>query len=219
MFSLVMKDILIQKKTIALSLAYMIFFIIAFQHMGGNGFISAVVAVVYLLVNTALAYDDKNKAEVMLNSLPIKRRDLVSAKYISIFVYSIMEVVFYFLASLLIKVTGIPVQLSNITPLGIISGLFSVVLLNSIYLPLFFKMGYIKSKWFSFILFFIFFFGVVSLMEHFQRGIENGATGVIFSFLRNASDIQVLFSISVVVLILALVSYAVSIILYNNREF
>jgi hypothetical protein len=73
MLSLILKDVIIQKKSFVWALVYLIFFIFVFQSLGGTMYIAAVVAFVYLLVSGAFAYDDKYKSDIMLNSLPIKR--------------------------------------------------------------------------------------------------------------------------------------------------
>lgn len=219
MINLIIKDILVQKKTILISLVYTIFFIFTFQGMGNVGFVGSVVAIVYLLLNTSLAYDDKNKSEIMLNSLPIKREDIVTAKYVSVLLYLTIGIGFYFISTLLIKLTMLPIQLNIVTAVDIISSMISVILLSSINLPLFFKLGYIKSKMFSFILFFLFFFGAASLAGYLKNNKIIGTSGLLLDFLYNGSDIQILLFFIIIVFILALVSYGVSIILYKNREF
>lgn len=84
MLNLVMKDIIVQKKSIAFAVLYIFFFIVAFQSVGEMTFTCAITAFSYILVMGGFAYDDKNKADIMLNSLPLKRYNIVLAKYISL---------------------------------------------------------------------------------------------------------------------------------------
>ncbi|HAA43542.1 MAG TPA: ABC-2 transporter permease, partial [Ruminiclostridium sp.] len=66
MLRLVIKDILIQKKTFIGALIYLIFVIFAFQGLEGNAYTAAIVAFSYLMVMGAFAYDDKSKSDIML---------------------------------------------------------------------------------------------------------------------------------------------------------
>ena len=50
MLSLVIKDILVQKKTFVGALFYLVFFVFVFQSLEGNMYTAAIVAFAYLLV-------------------------------------------------------------------------------------------------------------------------------------------------------------------------
>ncbi len=50
MLNLLIKDILVQKKTFIGALFYLVFFVVAFQSLEMNMFTAAIVAFVYLLV-------------------------------------------------------------------------------------------------------------------------------------------------------------------------
>lgn len=212
MLSLVIKDIIVQKKTVLLSLVYVVFFIFAFQSIGPSGFTAAAVAVTYILVVTSAAYDDKNKADIMLNSLPVKRSDIVFAKYLSVFIYAAIGIIAYILASAGAKVLMLPVRVYSVTLETFVGGLFAIILLNSIYFPVFFKFGYMKSRIVNFILFFVFFFGVQAVAEFkFTRNIM-----LMLDSLPDFEIASIIMGIGVVILI---ISYALSLWFYKNREF
>ena len=87
MLRLVIKDILIQKKTFYWCTYLFDICYFAFQGLEGNAYTAAIVAFSYLMVMGAFSHDDKNKSDIMLNSLPIKRKYSNGKAYIIISLY------------------------------------------------------------------------------------------------------------------------------------
>ena len=94
---------------------------------------------VYFFLITANMEDEKNKSEILLNSLPVSRSCIVLAKYLSVFVYIII-------GAFLLGITGLFFQLPviPIAP-GLLKAtdLLAVILLISIavsVLPLYFRL-------------------------------------------------------------------------------
>ena len=110
MLNLVIKDILVQKKIFIASILYIIFFVIAFQSLGMGMYTAAIVAIVYLMVSGGFAYDDKSKSDIMLNSLPIKRENIVMSKYISLFVYIAIGTIAYIVVTFVISLLNTPIK-------------------------------------------------------------------------------------------------------------
>ena len=187
MFNLILKDILLQKKIIAFIFLYAIIFVFAFQSSEIFGFVAVVMAVTYTSMNTIASIEDKNKADVLLNSLPIRRKKLILAKYISIWIYMFMGILSYIIVTNLIKAFGLPIKVFPITVEAIMAAIISVVLINSIYLPVFFKFGYTKSRIISLILFISIFFGISTGMN----AIGFHQNKMISEFFTNLSDIQI----------------------------
>lgn len=220
MLNLIWKDILIQKRTVLLSFVYIIFFSFAFRQMGSAAFSAAAVAVTYLFVIGSSAYEDKNKADIMLNSLPISRNKLVLAKYISVFVFLLIGTVVYLLSQVLILYLHFPYPLQPISLESLAGAVFSIILLNGIYFPTFFKWGYIKARFVNFILFLLFFFGSSYLLDI----INNGRRNVIFLrhmavFLQDQSDAAIALSVMILALVIYAGSYLLSVKFYRDREF
>ena len=70
MLNLILKDILIQKKTLGFVGLYILILSIAFQSIGAGAFIGIIIAVTYQLVVTAGSHEDKAGADIIMNSLP-----------------------------------------------------------------------------------------------------------------------------------------------------
>jgi ABC-2 type transport system permease protein len=175
MLNLILKDILIQKKSVLFAFGYCFFLIFAFQSLEDMGFVSATIVVVYILILSAFAYEDKNKTEVMLNSLPISRRDIILSKYLSVFVFTGLGLIAYMAAATVVKLINLPLYVSSISLPGIIGLLIAVTFMASIYFPVIFKFGYIKSKLFNVVIFLFFFFVPNLIMEFCLNNPDNKA--------------------------------------------
>jgi ABC-2 type transport system permease protein len=172
MTNLIIKDLLLQKRTALISIIYIPLMLLFFHSTGETGplagpavFAAAMVAVTYMLVGNACAYEDKSKADMVLNSMPVNRAQIVAARYLSIYVFMGIGIVYYLVIMWAIQLACLPVEVYPLSVEGLLGAAFAVTLMNSIYLPVFFKWGYIKSRMVSFIMFFVFFFGGTLLVE------------------------------------------------------
>lgn len=219
MLILILKDLLIQKKTLLFSFLYVVFFMFAFQKMGVTGFTVGIVAVTYQLINIACAYDDQAKAGIMLNSLPIKRSKIVLAKYLSVFVFFVIGIVVYLAVKFIIKLVGLPLNFVPITLEGVIGALFAVAVLNGIHFPFFFKLGYIKSKVINFITFFAVFFGSMVIGDFFRGRQKPVELNNLIEVIKNQSDFRLAVYLIGIILVMLLISYVLALRFYQNREF
>lgn len=217
MYHLILKDLLIQKKTVAVSFVYILFFIFVFQQEGS--YVSAIVAFTYMLAMTACAYDDKNNSDIMVNSLPIRRTQVVLAKYLSVYVYMAMGTIAYVLIIALIRNAGISVTTYPITLENFVGALMAVTLMMGIYFPIFFKLGYIKSKFLPFVLFVAFFAGISALGKLVEESLHQPWAQGVYRFLTSQSDTTAPLMLLAGVLVLTLISYSLSLQFYRNREF
>ena len=213
------KDILLVKKTILLGFAYMIFFLVAFEQMGNIAFISAVVAFTYILIMTIAAYEEKNNADILLNSFPIKRQEIVLSKYVSGLICLVISIIIYWMIAFFIQIFGVNLKVFPITAIDIISVLLSISIVNGIYLPIFFKFGYIKSKFFNVILFLLIFTGASSIVGVFGESQGNAFVHSILSFLNKQSEFQISLYLIGIILVVTIVSYIISLYFYREREF
>lgn len=219
MYNLIMKDILIQKKQFIFSLAYLAFILIAFQKMGEAMFSMGLVAFTYMLSMTSCAYEDKNKSDIMLNSLPVKRASIVAAKYISVLVYLVIGTLVYEVLTRIIDMLQIPLKAYPLSLETFIGGLVAVCLMTGIWFPIFYKFGYMKMRVANFVLFFLFFFGASFLVDYMQAGNKSSWAQSIISFLHAQSAITIAMFFAAAVIIFMLISFGLSVRFYKNREF
>ncbi len=225
MIQLIKKDILMLRKTLLFAIIYPAIFILSFQSMGSAAIFSmSVIAVTYILILTAVAYDNKNKSDILLNSLPIGRARIVLSRYLSIYVFSAIGIVYYFIFYILIKISGFPLKLYPVTFVEVFIVLFAATLLNSIYFPIFFKLGYIKSKIINFVLFFAVFFGISTAVSFIKDISKNGSDFSkfilsIIDTINSLSSFQIVICIFMIMIIIFAISYMLSMKFYKNREF
>ncbi|AFM43437.1 hypothetical protein Desaci_4600 [Desulfosporosinus acidiphilus SJ4] len=155
---LVKKDLLILKRYLWVAVFYGFFALFAFNYLQEGALSAALVGVSYTLISQACAQDDKNRSEIMMLSLPLLRRDIVLAKYLSIFLYAIIGLFSYLLAQTLVSVTGMPINAAKITLPGILGAFSALIILVSIYFPLYFKLGYLRSRMIGMLVFLACFF-------------------------------------------------------------
>ena len=218
MYSLLLKDVLITKKTLPFALLYTFFTIFAFQSMEMN-YIAIGITITYILLLSSLGYDDKQDSDIMLNSLPILRRKVVLAKYISVFLYAGFAIVSYLLASTVVKLVGLSVPIYNISFFGVSAILFVIGFLASFYYPIIFKFGYLKSRIFN-IFFFLLFFFVPSFVEkYFRQNPNNPLVKRIMDTLSNLSLNMLSLYLFIITLVIMTISYMIAINIYNRREF
>lgn len=211
MINLILKDFLVQKKMFLIILLYIVFFMLI---MGSGGFVAAGTAAAYILLLNALAYDDKNKSDIVLNSIPLARNNIVKARYLSVFIFAGFGIIAYWVISLLIKLLHLPLIIAPVSLGGIGGILLSVILLASLYLPLNFKYGYIKARVFHVILFLAVFW-IPGFLAKYLQEIDPG----LLSYLSNRTDWLIMLSILGLVLLIVGFSYGISWRIYRNKEF
>jgi ABC-2 type transport system permease protein len=219
MFNLILKDILIQKRNFLFGVVYILLMILSFQQVGNPMFAMSVIAFSYIMIQSACAYDDKNKSDVLLNSLPLKRDTIVIARYISTFVFAAISIVYYILLSGIIRVLELPFKVYAVSLEGITGVLFALVLINGIYFPIFFKVGYIKTKIVNFALFFGVFFGGNIIVQELIKNKDKAFIQAILHFFSEQTDIQIAVELFVVMILLFIISYLFSLHYYRKREF
>ncbi|WP_163192824.1 ABC-2 transporter permease [Clostridium thermarum] len=218
MFSLIIKDLLLLKKMVVFVAVYMLVLFFAFKDMPQAALYTGIVGSTYVLVATSLAYDDKNNSDIVLNSLPLSRSEIVLAKYLQIFLYalvgsSIFTIIVSILKLLNIDTGGIKIGFDTIA-----TAIFSVVLMNSIYFPFFYKLGYIKSKYVNFVLFFTFFFLMQKLVKNIVSTENPSLLKAIDLFRGLSVNLLALLTLGGAVVI-AVISYSLSLKFYRAREF
>lgn len=221
MYSLIFKDLLLSKKIIPFAAIYGFFMILLFEDnmdLGNTAFISGIVAVSYMLSIRALAYEDINKSEIMLLSLPVSRNKVVLAKYLSVIVYGLIGVLSYLIGVSIIYILNLPINVVAITFESIIGAIFALGIMFSVTFPLFFKYGYVKSKFFAMFIFLAVFFGVSNLINLFNIG-KLDSINVIIAYVSTLSDRAIWIILLIITFLIVTISYNVSVKIYKSREF
>lgn len=134
MFNLIRRDVILQKRQLLIFLPFIVFFILMDSHPA----LIFLVSSIFIPFNT-YAYDEKAETNILLNSLPYTRKEIIASRYIGAIVYMVLSIS---LASLALFIFG---KSFTLTDIAIGGGLF--LLFAAFTFPLFyiFKPGYISA--------------------------------------------------------------------------
>jgi ABC-2 type transport system permease protein len=217
MLNLIIKDIMVQKKTILFGALYLFFMILAFSNGGGAASFSAgTLALTYLLIQTPCAKDDKSRADYLFNSLPVSRSAIVMAKYVSVLLYIAVAMAEYTIVYFLVKLTMLPIAMAELSLESFVGLLAMAGLFASVYFPIFFKYGYMKTRYVNIVLFATFFAIGSVLLTSIK---ENTVIQFLSTLLNNQPHWLLGCGVLGILLGVVLASYSLSARFYNRREF
>lgn len=221
MYSLILKDIILQKKIILFNLAYSVVIFIAFQSPAFSAaiYVMGAMIIAYMMIMGATAYEDKTHSDVILNSLPIDQATIVKARYLSALVFLGLGLLMMGVSGALLKGIGLQIPEYYLRPQDVVGALVSIGLVSSIYFPFFFKFGYIKARVFHVILFLMFFFLPSFGFKYLRNYTDAQNLNSILDYLNSQPDWLVgLFMVGAALFIMFL-SLRISMGIYRRREF
>ena len=222
MLNLIIKDIVIQKKIFLYVLLCSILLPISFYAYKLGGLVLYVlfpILATYTFITYGVTYDDKNKSEIILNSLPLNRVDIVISKYISIFVFAVIGIIYSVLIGFIGRSAGLSMFNSSISLVDIILVLTSVSIFGAIFFLTYFKFGYMKSRIFNTVIIVAMIFLPMEAIP-FAAGNPNNILVQKFNYLiSNMSGFVLNFLTLIIGFIIFFVSLLISIRIYNNKEF
>ncbi len=102
MINLILKDVLIQKKIILFYIATLIIYLFA----GVPSLIPLGILYSVIFILNTFAYDEKDNANMLLNSLPYTRKEIVSSKYIGSLIFTTIFIFMIYTGDFLIHGKG-----------------------------------------------------------------------------------------------------------------
>ena len=113
MFNLIRRDVIIQKRQLLIFIPFILIFIISDKHPA----LIFLVASIIIPYNT-YTHDEKAETNILLNSLPYTRKEIIASRYIGAIVYMVLSIG---ITSIALYVFGKPFTINDI---AIGSGLF-----------------------------------------------------------------------------------------------
>jgi len=174
----------------------------------------SIVVLTFATVIFTNGYDDKNKSEIILNSLPLDRRNIVRSKYIILIFYTLM----YGLVTILF--TKVLIRLNvvdgggSVSLQSIIAAVNIVLLFYTIYYPFYFKLGE-GLRSFNAILWVFVMLGPTMLGRGMAALYKRG----LLDRLMNVDLDKINFYLLGIVLVLYYISLQISKRIYGKREF
>ncbi len=210
MFYLLKKELTANIRYLLISVAIFILYIFIFSANKTGLFMMCLVFCFYALSTTNMVVDERYKIELLLSTLPIRRRDVVISKYMLILVIFVGSFVLYTLLVFIGRSLGYD-KIPPLTPLGVAVGFLVISLFNGIMLPLAYKFGAQATRYVSFILF----FGVFFLSSFLGKLDLSGISG----FLQMLNELQLSLLAVLVAAVINLLSYPISLSLYKKKDF
>lgn len=224
MFNLVLKDLLIQKKS---SKDFIIEFIVDFTFIlilqfFGASCIYIITPVIFTIsfITKSCGFGEKNDVDRMIGSLPVSRKEVVFSKYVSAFIFFICGVAITALFCGIIKLFGF----SNISRFmnlqDIMIACIFTIIYSCLYLPICLWIGYSKSQQINNILFFSMFIGLVFAVILVDV-IDNGTANYYIMNFISLPNFKLYTFISFICFssVLIFTSISASLKFYLNRDF
>lgn len=201
MFNLIKRDLILQKRQLLIYIPCILFFII----MDKNPALTFLFASIIIPFNTYY-YDEKAETNILLNSLPYKRKEIIASRYLGAIVYMSLSIG---ITSIALFVFGKPFSMTEI---AIGSGLF--LLFAAFTFPLFyiFKSGHISTV---IIISFILLAGVG---PHIVSFLAKHLTAIT-DFIASLSIPALYTGAAAVIVILYTVSWGVTTVIYQRKAF
>lgn len=215
MINLIKKDLAIafSKKNAAIFLAYCLFIITVIDTFSSdNIYILIISTIAYFLVSENFIYDERTKGEYIINSLPVKREEIVLSRYLSL--------IFYISAATVFAATiGALTALMNIGNIGFINMnvikkvFISNIVMISLILPLFYKFGYRTIKIIYLLIYMLFF----SFITSFPNIITLNFVKDLMTFIQTNKCLINILSI-IILIFLVIISITISLQVYRKKD-
>lgn len=207
MKGLLIKDfLLIKKHNISFLFVWVLFFGLSLLSETSMYFSYYSIAMISLMSVFTMAYDENSKWNRYEAILPIKESTIVLEKYILVSITTIPFIILETLAFYFVK----ELSVENTASLAYLM-IFIGIICPAVTLPINFRFGYLKGKLINFI--------VIAVMAASVTAINminsTGGTAVDSNFKPQADA----FLFAVLAVILFIISFGLSVVLYRRREF
>lgn len=164
----------------------------------------------FFLMKTNLSIDERYKIDLLLLTLPVRRKDIVLSKYLLMLVIYIGGIILYTACAIGGRALGYD-NIPMLNLLGASFGLFIISIFNGLILPLTYKFGAQSMRFVSFILYFAGFILGSFLVKH-DVSILNG-------FVNTLNADQISFLLFAAAVFTNIFSYMIAKAIYENKDF
>lgn len=210
MYHLILKDMLILKRMILMIIAF-----IALFHVLQNPPIFAITLAGILFVSSTGSFEDRSNAHIMLNSLPINRKQIIASKYVGSLLFGLFAIglTVIFQAAIYVAFKGAYAQ-----PIPeakhLLIGMLCILIFTSFYYPIFYKFGEKYTRIITMLLFVVFIiFGQIILY------LLKGKVNTLVQFMNQYTVGELLIASSIVTVILYALSWLMTTKIYEAKDF
>lgn len=215
---IVVKDFQIQAKSIRNYVIAILFFVLIFTAMGlgQNLMLLPLVAlfVMYRFINYSMYEDEKNNTLRLLAALPVRRDAIVFARYLSCGIFAVALCIMLGVISALVS----PYEAGSTA--AVLCVFFVYMIMMSVYMPIGFRLGYIKAvsiNRFIFLGVFIL-LGAIPVLLGSKNGMQGGnALEGFIELLAGSDGLLIVAGFALVTLLLYIISMKISVVFFRKR--
>lgn len=209
MYSLILKDILMLKKMLLLIVGF-----IALFYFLENPPVMAISLAGIIFISSTGSFEDRSNSHIMLNSLPINRKSIISSKYVGAILFGIFatvlatlfQMIFYFILDAYNK----PLPNAN----QLVLGMLIILLFSALYFPILYKFGGKYTR----IILMIVIFGFIIFGQMAMYALK-GNVEVFQLFLNQFTFTQLTITGFAITIIVFIFSWLATIKIYEAKDF
>lgn len=213
---------MLQRRTWLFPFFYGFFLFIVFNDPLFKNFIynMGAIAVSYVMIMTAVSFDEKNTTDIILVSLPLNRRKVILEKYLLVFIVVPIGLLIMGFLGVVFKLSGL-IEIPRLVNINdFLFSLSSVLLLSAVYYPTYLKLGYRYSRYINLGLFLFLFFLPNWLTEYLVNNVDkSGPFAQRLLEILNYPMTLIGCVLLLITIILAFISYLISVRIYMKKEF
>lgn len=232
MLYLAFKDITIPKGAFVTALIYCLTGNLFFINTPAFIYVVLPPFIAYSYINNSCNYDYRYNSDIMFNSLPLNRKDLVLSKYIGSIVFFILGIIITIIFTFIFRSIGVSgsgvsgfIHINRLMHLDMVDKLMnferitmsyivSTILLISIYFPIYFKFEYLKVR----NIFAVASIFICLIPILFIKIIGNENTYNLANYLNSGSRLIANVAVICILLLILYISVNISVEFYQNRD-
>lgn len=219
MLNLVLKDFKLGKRYNIFFLMYSLILSVAGLKMNripGMFYVLSIVIISYISILYANGYDEKYKIDIALNSMPVDKKDIVRAKYLSLILHLLVISGGIIVFTLLLNRLGVKAAIRTATLWDLILSFNLLGAFYSVYYPLYYKFEYSKFRIINMGLYLL----LLVIPGYITKFLKSNMGSRFYTWLMHFKNLnQFHLFISVLVLMLLIASMTISSKIYSKKEF
>lgn len=217
---LIKKELILQKKMFIFGLLYSIFLFTVFANPVFRNFTYSMAAfgISYITIIGIAQAEYKNNSDIIINSLPTTRGEIVAAKYLSVVTCTVIALLIVGLVGIPFSLMPAPFDYRLLNGVDVITTIICVLLLAALSLPIYFWTGAPWIRVVNIVIFLLIFFAPAQIAEFAVNNPQSPVIVAITNLLQYPSWQLILGGLTVM-LVLMVVSYYISLRVYMTKDF
>ncbi|NFD28957.1 ABC-2 transporter permease [Clostridium botulinum] len=214
MLNLIKKDLIIIKYYIIKTLAILALYMFIFDKTDKQGIcVLSIYLVVYILISMSFYYGERVKEDYMLKSLPVRKNEVVLAKYTSVIIYFIASLILMYIINFIAYILNFKDIIQSPQISTIFFSLSIIFISMAVQLPIYFKLNYSKGRILNAVIYFFIFSMLYMIYDN--NHLNNYKTT--YNIGNNIYEKFILIS-TIISIILFIVSAILSMRIYEKKE-